>query len=53
MFKRLLRKGIRFTIYSTGKIFNPADQERSDAYKDIDKGKTKRMLDKIFHGGRK
>jgi len=46
----LLRKGLRIG-FSTGKMFDPTDQERTDAVKDLvkqDEEKTKTMLDKMF-----
>ena len=50
LIKNCLKGGFRIG-YSSGKPFDPRDQERTDAMDDItkkEKAKTKKMLDKIF-----
>ena len=48
--KNILKNGIRIG-YSTGKPFDPSDQERTTPNEDFlkkDEEKTKKMLDKMF-----
>ena len=50
-FDRKRRDGFKITFFSTGRMFNPRYQKRTDPIKDImakDEQKDRKMFDKMF-----
>ena len=48
----IIKNGIRITIFSTGKMFDPTDQVRTDPIADIINGKDGSSMDKKLGGWR-